>query len=115
VFDAGGVDAAAVAVNRLLARAQAPPRLSDHDGSAWHLHTTDPDASWSDWMASVTGLALAELISADGVARLGRCGAPGCRLVFAGGPRNHPRRWCSPSCANRARVAGHRARRRASE
>src|SRR5919198_409439 len=79
VFDAGGVGRAAMLVNRLLERAQAPPRL----------------------------------IAEDGTARIGRCGAPGCGAAFAGGPRNHQRRYCSAACANRARVAAFRARRRA--
>jgi len=60
----------------------------------------------------VAGLGLARLLAEDGVARLGRCAAPSCRRAFAGGLRNHPRRYCSPACANRSRVAAFRARRR---
>jgi predicted RNA-binding Zn ribbon-like protein len=112
VFDAGGVDRAAALVNRLLERAQAPPRLSDHDGTPWHLHVTGDQASWAEWLAAVTGLGLSRLIAEDGIARIGRCAAPGCGAAFAGGPRNHPRRYCSAACANRARVAAFRARRR---
>jgi len=105
-------DAVAGRVNRLLDRAQAPPRLSNHDGTAWHLHVTADEAPWADWLAAVAGLGLARLLAEDGVARLGRCAAPSCRRVFAGGLRNHPRRYCSPTCANRGRVAAFRARRR---
>lgn len=105
-------DSAAVRVNRLLDRAQTPPRLSNHDGTAWHLHITADEAPWADWLAASAGLGLARMLAEDGVARLGRCAAPSCRRAFAGGPRNHPRRYCSPSCANRARVAAFRARRR---
>jgi predicted RNA-binding Zn ribbon-like protein len=112
VFDAGDVDTAAGLVNRLLARAGTRPRLSDHDGTPWHLHLTGEDASWADWLAANTGLGLARLLAEDGTARLGRCAAPSCRQVFAGGPRNHPRRYCSPACGNAARVAAFRARRR---
>ena len=112
VFDAPGVDAAAGMLNRLLERAGNRPRLSDHDGTPWHLHVTDEDASWADWLAATTGLGLARLLAEDGTARLGRCAAPGCRRVFAGGPRNHRRRYCSPACGNAARVAAFRARRR---
>jgi predicted RNA-binding Zn ribbon-like protein len=107
-------DAVAERVNRLLDRAQTPPRLSNHDGTAWHLHITADEAPWADWLAAVAGLALARLLAEDGVARIGRCAAPSCSRVFAGGLRNHPRRYCSPTCANRARVAAFRARRRAS-
>jgi predicted RNA-binding Zn ribbon-like protein len=111
VFGAAGVDTAAALVNRLLEGAQAPPRLSNHDGTPWHLHVTDDAAPWSQWLAAITGLGLARLIAEDGVARIGRCAAPGCGAAFAGGPRNHARRYCSAACANRARVAAFRARR----
>jgi Putative stress-induced transcription regulator/CGNR zinc finger len=111
VFAAADVDLAAALVNRLLDRAQAPPRLSNHDGTAWHLHVTGEQASWADWLAAITGLGLARLIAEDGIARIGRCAAPGCGAAFAGGPRNHLRRYCSATCANRARVAAFRARR----
>jgi predicted RNA-binding Zn ribbon-like protein len=112
VFDAPGVDAAATMVNRLLQRAGGRPRLSDHDGTPWHLHVTDEDATWAEWLAATTGLGLARLLAEDGTARLGRCAGPGCRRVFAGGPRNHRRRYCSPACGNAARVAAFRDRRR---
>ncbi len=109
---AGAADLVAERVNRLLDRAQRPPRLSNHDGTAWHLHITADEAPWAGWLAAVAGLGLARLLAEDGVARLGRCAAPSCRRVFAGGLRNHPRRYCSPACANRGRVAAFRARRR---
>ncbi len=113
LFDAAGAaDRVAERVNRLLDRAQTPPWLSNHDGTAWHLHVTADEAPWADWLAAVAGLGLARLLAEDGVARLGRCAAPSCRRAFAGGLRNHPRRYCSPACANRARVAAFRARRR---
>jgi predicted RNA-binding Zn ribbon-like protein len=115
VFDAAGVDTAAALVNRLLERAQAPPRLSNHDGTQWHLHVTDDAAPWAQWLAAITGLGLARLIAEDGIARIGRCAAPGCGAAFAGGPRNHQRRYCSAACANRARVAAFRARRQQGE
>ncbi|SRR6266540_5454621 len=111
VFDAAHVDAAAALVNRLLERAQTPPRLSNHDRTSWHLHVTGDQAPWAQWLAAITGLGLARLITEDGVNRIGRCAAPGCGAAFAGGPRNHPRRYCSAACANRARVAAFRARR----
>jgi predicted RNA-binding Zn ribbon-like protein len=105
-------DAVAERVNRLLDRAQTPPRLSNHDGTAWHLHITADEAPWADWLAAAAGLGLARLLADDGIARIGRCAAPSCGRAFAGGLRNHPRRYCSPACANRARVAAFRARRR---
>jgi len=113
VFDAPDVHAAARMTNRLLERASDPPRLSDHDGTPWHLHVTAEDAPWAEWLAATTGMGLARLLVEDGTARIGRCAAPRCRRVFAGGPRNHARRYCSPGCGNAARVAAFRARGRA--
>jgi predicted RNA-binding Zn ribbon-like protein len=113
VFDATDVGDAARAANRLLERASHPPRLSDHDGTPWHLHVTAEEAPWAEWLAAITGMGLARLLAEDGTARIGRCAAPRCRRVFAGGPRNHPRRYCSPACGNAARVAAFRARGRA--
>jgi hypothetical protein len=112
VFDATGVDEAAALVNRLLLRAGSRPQLSNHHGTPWHLHVTDDDAPWAEWLAATTGLGLARMLAEDGLARLGRCAAPGCRRVFAGGPRNHQRRYCSPACGNAARVRAFRDRRR---
>jgi predicted RNA-binding Zn ribbon-like protein len=112
VFEATGVDDAAARVNRLLLRAGGRPQLSNHHGTPWHLHVTDDDAPWAEWLAATTGLGLARMLAEDGLARLGRCAAPGCRRVFAGGPRNHPRRYCSPTCGNAARVRAFRDRRR---
>jgi predicted RNA-binding Zn ribbon-like protein len=109
---AATADDVAQRVNRLLDRAQAPPRLSNHDGTAWHLHITADEAPWADWLAAAAGLGLARLLAEDGTGRLGRCAATTCRRAFAGGLRNHPRRYCSPACANRSRVAAFRARRR---
>jgi predicted RNA-binding Zn ribbon-like protein len=112
VFDAPGVDEAAALVNGLLLRAGSRPRLSNHHGTRWHLHVTGEDAPWAEWLAATTGLGLARLLAEDGTGRLGRCAAPGCRRVFAGGPRNHPRRYCSPACGNATRVRAFRDRRR---
>ena len=42
VFHAGGAEA----INGLLAEYAVRPYLSDHDGSPWHLHVAEPDASY---------------------------------------------------------------------
>lgn len=48
-----------------------------------------------------------------GGARLARCPAPGCGMVYTRG--RSQQQWCSPVCGNRARVARHANRRRAAE
>jgi predicted RNA-binding Zn ribbon-like protein len=48
----------------------------------------------------------------DRAARLSRCSAPDCRLLFYDSSRGGTRRWCSMQrCGNRAKVRAHRARR----
>ncbi|MEU2604381.1 CGNR zinc finger domain-containing protein [Streptomyces albus] len=104
-------DRAAIALNDLLARCGARPRLSRHDGHAWHLHVDrGDDASWADWFTATGALALARLLSERGGIDWGECAAPGCRRLFLGGGPGLPRRYCSRTCATRTRVAAHRAR-----
>ncbi|MGI5127605.1 CGNR zinc finger domain-containing protein [Pseudonocardia sp. CA-107938] len=110
VFDAVDLRDAAVAVNALLADVRVEPHLSDHDGQAWHLHYSPPEAGVVDRLRSTTAFALAMLVSEYGIDRHGRCAAEGCNRVFADTSRNAARRYCSPACANRSAVAAHRAR-----
>jgi predicted RNA-binding Zn ribbon-like protein len=114
VFDVTEVEEAAVAVNALLADVRVEPHLSNHDGQAFHLHYTPPEADVVDRLRTSTAFALAMLVSEYGVDRHGRCAAEGCARVYADTSRNAARRYCSSACANRSAVAAHRARARAS-
>ncbi len=106
-------DRAAGALNELLERCAARPRLSRHDGHAWHLHVDrGDDASWADWFTAAAALALARLLSEQGGTAWGECAAPGCRRLYLGGGPGAPRRYCSRPCATRTRVAAHRHRQR---
>ncbi|WP_428815019.1 CGNR zinc finger domain-containing protein [Streptomyces albus] len=109
-------DRAAGALNALLERCGARPRLSRHDGHAWHLHVDrGDDAGWADWFTAGSALALARLLSERGGVAWGVCAAPGCRRLYLGGGPGAARRYCSRACATRARVAAHRRRRAARE
>jgi predicted RNA-binding Zn ribbon-like protein len=110
VFDAEDLDAAAAAVNALLADVRVEPHLSGHDGRPWHLHYSPPEAGLVERVRSTTAFALAMLVSEYGTDRHGRCAAEGCLRVFADTSRNAARRYCSSACANRSAVAAHRAR-----
>lgn len=112
VFDAADVDAAAVAVNALLADVRVQPHLSAHDGQVWHLHYSPPEADVVDRFRTSSAFALAMLVSAFGTDRHGSCAADGCARVYADTSRNAARRYCTPACANRSAVAAHRARTR---
>ncbi|MGH8879483.1 MAG: CGNR zinc finger domain-containing protein [Stackebrandtia sp.] len=105
------VDIAAQAINTLLDRHTARPRLSNHDGTIWHLHV-ERDSGWDSWLAASGALALAQLLSERGRPAWGECATKGCRNLFLDDGPGSPRRYCSTQCANRARVAEHRARKR---
>lgn len=104
-------DRAALALNELLAEHGAAPRLSRHDGHAWHLHVDRGDeAGWAEWFLASGALALAQVLTEHGRATWGECAAAGCRNLYLGTGPGSPRRYCSTTCASRARVADHRRR-----
>jgi predicted RNA-binding Zn ribbon-like protein len=114
VFAATDTAAAAGSLNKLLARTAAPPQLSDHGKTPWHIHF-DPggSASWAQWLATSSALALAALLSSRQSPPGGLCASASCRRPFADLGRGAARRYCSARCASRARVAAHRRARQA--
>ncbi|MEU9121658.1 CGNR zinc finger domain-containing protein [Streptomyces sp. NPDC048506] len=107
-------DRAAHAINALLAAYGARPRLSRHDGHAWHLHIDRGDeASWAEWLLASSALALAQILSEYGRVPWGECAAARCRTLYLGTGPGSARRYCSTACASRERVAVHRRRKRA--
>ncbi|HET9722651.1 MAG TPA: ABATE domain-containing protein [Actinomycetota bacterium] len=103
--------AAVDAVNRASAAVPSFPRLDLADPSA---PTAVAEASAASpinrMLAAVARSAIALL--ADDRARIRRCPAPGCGRYFVAGREGQV--WCSAACGNRARVARHHERRRAS-
>jgi hypothetical protein len=111
VFAAPDVGTAARLLNALLAASAGPPRLSCHDGTAWHVHVDrDDDAPWADWFAAASAAGLATLLASRQAVPGGRCAAPGCAAPFAAVGGGSPRRYCSARCASRVRVTAYRAR-----
>jgi hypothetical protein len=113
VFAATSTAEAAERINRLLARHAHPPRLTTHHGEAgWHLHVdSDDDAPWGEWFITSSCLALAILLTERRVPPAGLCASSSCGRPFVNTGRGTPRRYCSPTCATRERVAAHRAAR----
>jgi predicted RNA-binding Zn ribbon-like protein len=109
---AGDMDAAAHAVNRLLAETRARPYLDRHDGQQWHLHyhgtEGTPAAAWGAGCAT----ALAVVLGGEYRDRLGVCTAPRCDRVYVDTSRNGTRRFCGAACQNRVKTAAFRARAR---
>ncbi|MEU4194697.1 CGNR zinc finger domain-containing protein [Kribbella sp. NPDC026611] len=103
-------DEAAGLINALLEEYAVRPYLSNHDGTPWHVHVAKPDTSWVEWLAATTALGLATFAAGHGFEALGVCAAADCDRVFANAAERRPRRFCTPRCAGRTRVASYRAR-----
>jgi predicted RNA-binding Zn ribbon-like protein len=101
---------AARILNELLAEYAVRPYLSDHDGAPWHLHVAKPEATWAEWLAAATALGLAGFAAGHGFQAIGACAAADCERVFVNPAERRPRRFCTPTCAGRTRVASYRAR-----
>jgi predicted RNA-binding Zn ribbon-like protein len=115
----GVVDAATehdrVAVlNQLLDRFTARPSITDHDGSGWHLHYRDPDASFAATLAGATSAAAAQYLTDRGMQRIRRCALTDCTNAFVDFSRPGTQKYCSHGCANRGAVRRHRATSRTS-
>ena len=109
VFHTESREAARI-LNELLAEYAVRPYLSDHDGAPWHLHVAKPEASWAEWLAAGTALGLAGFAAGHGFEAIGACAAPDCERVFVNPAERRPRRFCTPTCSSRTRVASYRAR-----
>jgi predicted RNA-binding Zn ribbon-like protein len=113
VFAAHDDAAAAALVNALVAESPVTPRLTDHNGYAWHVHYFAPGAALAEHLAVDCGMALAHLISVGERERLRTCEAPDCDQALVDLSRNRSKRYCDArTCGNRMHVAAYRERRR---
>jgi hypothetical protein len=110
VFAAGDAATAAGRINALLTGRARPPRLTTHGGtSGWHLHVDgSDDAPWPEWFLTSSCLALAVLLAERQASPGGFCASPSCGRPFVNTGRGAVRRYCSPACGTRERVARHR-------
>lgn len=109
VFAAPDLAGAVKQINSLLAKYATAPRLTAHDGTAWHLHVdTRDDASWAEWFVASSAMALAILTGEKQRRPGGLCASPTCGRPFVDVGKGGRRRYCSPRCATRERVAAHR-------
>jgi len=114
VFEPCDDGTAARIVNVLISQAPVTPRLTDHDGYAWHMHYVSPGAALADHLAVDCGMALGQVIAVGERERLRRCAAPDCDHVLVDLSRNRSKRYCDArTCGNRLHVAAYRERRRA--
>ncbi|MFJ4537088.1 CGNR zinc finger domain-containing protein [Streptomyces tibetensis] len=96
-------------LNEAAARTPTVPALDWPEGAIPVVHRR-PVGAGDDLTASLAHAVIAFLASPDRD-RLRACHAPRCVRYFL---KEHPRQeWCKPSCGNRARVARHHQRHRA--
>lgn len=111
ILDTTDEDQAADAINALLDRYPAQPRLVRLPERRWSLHTRPAgNARPAHWLLSTAALALALWLGERGYCAWGRCAAPGCHRYFIDTGRRSPQRYCSTRCGTRVRVAAHRGR-----
>jgi predicted RNA-binding Zn ribbon-like protein len=114
VFSSPDDETSARLVNDLISRAAVTPRLTDHDGYAWHVHYFAEGASLVDHLAIDGGMALAQVIASGERERLRLCDAPDCEQALVDLSRNRSKRYCDArTCGNRLHVAAYRSRRKA--
>ncbi|HEX7105310.1 MAG TPA: CGNR zinc finger domain-containing protein [Acidothermaceae bacterium] len=97
-------------VNAMLRDFRALPQLVRHDGWDYHLHATSPNAPLADRMAVEAAMAFVDVVRQGELDRLRVCDADDCADVLVDLSKNHSRRYCSTTCANRVNVAAFRAR-----
>lgn len=106
-------DGVVAVVNGLLRDGDARPQLVRHGDWGWHVHATEQHAPLAHRMAVEAAMAVADLVRAEELDRLGRCGAEGCGAALVDLTKNRSRRFCDTACANRTHAAAYRARRAA--
>ena len=111
VFTTPDVIVVASILNTILSEYAHPPRLSSHGNSKWHIHVdSDDNASWSEWFAASSALALATLLAEKQRNPGGICASLDCGRPFIDLGKGGGRTYCSPRCATRERVAAYRKR-----
>ena len=100
-------------LNRHLAQSPVRAELVEEAGGRiskrFHLQWKET----ADLLAPVVASA-ADLLAGADRSLLHRCAGANCTLFFYDRTKNHRRRWCSAAmCGNRAKVAAHRARQKA--
>ncbi|WP_405875292.1 MULTISPECIES: CGNR zinc finger domain-containing protein [unclassified Streptomyces] len=110
VVDAGDEYERAELLNRMLARAAAYPRMTNHSGSGWHVHYRDDQQPLGALLLSLISVGTALHLAGRGMHRLTRCAVTECTRIFADTSRTGRQRYCSQRCANRDAVRRHRAR-----
>lgn len=106
LFATQGAANRAAAMNQLLTHHQIQPALDGEGQLRWHT----PDTSAEDLLAAACVTSLTDAVRHYGWQRLGTCQGCDCVDVFIDQAGRTPRRYCTPTCLNRAKVRAYRAR-----
>lgn len=112
IHASGGRAATPSALNRINELARAAPiarELEQGPGNALESRTVQCVEDPLRQLLGTVALDAIDLVSGSERDRLHVCDAPSCGMLFVG-----RRRWCCSACGNRARVARHHQRSRAS-
>ncbi|CAN5146156.1 CGNR zinc finger domain-containing protein [soil metagenome] len=103
-------DEMVVAVNAMLAAAEAVPQLIRHDGLDWHIHATSADAPLAERIQVEAAMAFSDVIRSNETGRLRVCEADDCTGLLVDLSRNASKRFCSVRCSNRVNMTAFRER-----
>lgn len=107
VFAGSNPDAQAAAFEKLLVTITASPHIGPDGTLTWTTPLDQP----ADVLAASCIVSLLEAITAYGWARLGTCAGCDCVDVYLDSlARGKPRKFCSTTCSNRAKVRAFRSR-----
>lgn len=107
VFAAPTPTEGADALRRLLDGSELAPTVDDEARSWWVTARTGT----AGLVTAGCAVTLLAIVSRGGWSRLGTCDGADCADVYLG-TSGRSRRYCSPTCLNRARVRAYRARQR---
>ncbi len=107
---AGNEAAVIDALNTIISKSGATPRLVRHDQLPLHLHFTPNDAPLDQRLGAEIAVAMAIVVRDLGYQRFRLCAAPGCGRALVDLTKNQSRRYCDTQCGNRVNVAAYRNR-----
>jgi len=111
IFSVSDIKKTVGLLNSLLEQYASKPRLSNHNGSFWHIHIDSSDhAPWDEWLATSSALAFAILLAEKQRNPGGLCASRNCGRPFIDTGKGGGRSYCSPRCATRERVSAYRRR-----
>lgn len=97
----------AAALDQLLRRYRLAPTIDGVGGLHWITPLTDP----TGLLGAACVACLLDAVRTLGWARLGICDGLDCVDVYVDEAARTPRKYCSPTCSNRAKIRAYRARR----